>query len=104
MISRARFVLFVIPVLLALGATRASASCVYTGVDVSDPSNTATKALIAGCNPWQGRSDGDFIILWDQQGNLLNPTFPDISIRTFTCNSATPAPCTLGAPQPLTTA
>lgn len=30
---------------------------------------TATQAqLIAGCNPWDNRKAGDFMILWDQQG------------------------------------
>jgi hypothetical protein len=33
----------------------------------------------ATCNPWSGRQTGDFIILWDQQGNSRN-----ISIRFFT--------------------
>ncbi len=81
-----------------------SPSCVYTGVDFTNPDDPETQALIAGCNPWAGRSNGDFIILWDQQGNLLNPTFPDISKRVFTCDSAKPANCTLGEPQALGTA
>ncbi|PYR50138.1 MAG: hypothetical protein DMF89_10245 [Acidobacteria bacterium] len=34
------------------------------------------------CNPWSGRQTGDFIILWDQQGNATQ-----ISIRFF--NAAT---------------
>ncbi len=35
------------------------------------------------CNPWSGRQTGDFIILWDQQGNSTQ-----ISLRFF--NAATP--------------
>ncbi len=81
-----------------------SPSCVYDGVDFSNPNDAETQALIAACNPWKNRSNGDFIILWDQQGNLLNPVFPDISKRVFTCDSGTPATCTLGAPQAIGTA
>ena len=43
------------------------------------------------CNPWSGRQTGDFIILWDQQGNST-----DISIRLF--NGALQA---FGAPNTL---
>jgi hypothetical protein len=28
--------------------------------------------LIASCNPWAGRQDGDFILLWDQNGTATN--------------------------------
>lgn len=39
----------------------APVSCAYA---------TATEdQLIAGCNPWDNRQSGDFMILWDQQGN-----------------------------------
>ncbi len=42
----------------------APAECAY---------ETATQAdLIADCNPWANRSDGDFMILWDQQGGSLD--------------------------------
>ena len=42
----------------------APAECAY---------DTATDAeLIAGCNPWANRTDGDFMILWDQQGGSLD--------------------------------
>ena len=72
-----------------------SASCVYTGVDFTNKNDPETAALIANCNPWRGRSDGDFIITWDQQGNGL--AFDDIKKRTFTCTgSAIPYTCTLG--------
>ncbi|MET0780779.1 MAG: hemagglutinin [Microbacterium sp.] len=38
----------------------APAACAYL---------TATQAqLIAACNPWANREEGDFVILWDQQG------------------------------------
>jgi hypothetical protein len=40
---------------------------------------TATQAeLIADCNPWENRQEGDFMILWDQQGNSL-----DLYLRTW---------------------
>src|SRR5204863_10089365 len=43
--------------------------------------NYATQSqsqLIASCNPWAGRQNGDFLILWDQSGgNTL------ISYRVF---------------------
>jgi hypothetical protein len=38
---------------------------------------TSEQTLLA-CNPWAGRSAGDFILLWDQQGSSR-----DIYIRTF---------------------
>jgi hypothetical protein len=48
-----------------------SATCDYeTPVDEA--------ALISGCNPWENRQPGDFIVVWDQSGNAL-----DIKIRTF---------------------
>jgi len=34
--------------------------------------------LIASCNPWANRQAGDFMILWDQQGNSL-----DLYLRTW---------------------
>ena len=41
--------------------------------------DTATDAqLIASCNPWDNRRAGDFMILWDQQGNSL-----DLFLRTW---------------------
>ncbi len=52
---------------------------------------TATEAqLIASCNPWANRTAGDFMILWDQQGNSLN-----LYLRTW---SGTAPNLTLGAP------
>lgn len=49
----------------------APAGCAY---------DTATDAqLIANCNPWANRKAGDFMILWDQQGNSL-----DLYLRTWT--------------------
>jgi hypothetical protein len=50
--------------------------------------NNAT--LIADCNPWANRTAGDFIILWDQQGNST-----DLYLRTW---SGTAPNLTLGAP------
>ena len=47
---------------------RAPAGCAY---------DTATDAeLIADCNPWANRQAGDFMILWDQQGDSLGPVPP----------------------------
>ena len=60
----------------------APAGCAY---------DTATDAqLIASCNPWANRRAGDFMILWDQQGNSL-----DLYLRTWT---GTAPNLTLGAP------
>jgi hypothetical protein len=53
--------------------------------------DTATDAqLIDSCNPWANRRAGDFMILWDQQGNSL-----DLYLRTW---SGTAPNLTLGAP------
>jgi len=53
--------------------------------------DTATQTqLIANCNPWANRRAGDFMILWDQQGNSL-----DLYLRTW---SGTAPNLTLGAP------
>ena len=79
-------------------------SCVYTtaGIDFVLPQSAAETALINSCNPWRGRQSGDFIILWDQQGNGL--AFDDIKKRTFTCTGTTvPYNCTLGPLQDLGT-
>ncbi len=52
---------------------------------------TATGAqLTANCNPWDNRKAGDFMILWDQQGNSL-----DLYLRTWTGSGDN---LTLGAP------
>lgn len=60
----------------------APAGCAY---------DTATAAqLIANCNPWANRRAGDFMILWDQQGNSL-----DLYLRTWTGIAPN---LTLGAP------
>lgn len=61
------------------------ASCAY---------DTATETqLIASCNPWDNRQDGDFMILWDQQGGSL-----DLFLRTW---SGTGDALTLSAPTQL---
>src|SRR6478736_7270897 len=49
----------------------APAGCAY------DPATEAQ--LTAACNPWANRKAGDFMILWDQQGNSL-----DLYLRTWT--------------------
>ena len=72
-----------------------SATCVYTGVDFSNKTDAETAALIASCNPWRNRQTGDFIIMWDQQGNTLDPQV-DIKKRVFTCAGAPVSACTLG--------
>ena len=43
-----------------------------------DYATTSEADLIAGCNPWANRAEGDFILIWDQVGNDI-----EISIRTF---------------------
>ncbi len=66
----------------------APAACAY---------DTATEAaLIANCNPWANRRSGDFMILWDQQGNSL-----DLYLRTW---SGTAPNLTLSAPSLLNAA
>lgn len=56
--------------------------------------DTATNAdLIANCNPWANRKAGDFMILWDQQGNSK-----DLYLRTW---SGIAPNLTLGAPDKL---
>ncbi len=52
-----------------------------------------TDGLIASCNPWANRSAGDFLILWDQQGNSL-----DLYLRVWT---GTAPNLTLSPPVPL---
>ncbi|HET7820547.1 MAG TPA: hemagglutinin [Ornithinibacter sp.] len=59
--------------------------------------DTATDdQLIAACNPWANRRAGDFMILWDQQGNSR-----DLYLRTWT---GTAPNLTLGAPTLLNSA
>jgi hypothetical protein len=66
----------------------APAGCAY---------DTATDAqLTANCNPWANRRSGDFMILWDQQGNSL-----DLFLRTW---SGTAPNLTLSAPTALNAA
>jgi hypothetical protein len=65
----------------------APAACAY---------DTATEdQLIASCNPWANRQDGDFMILWDQQGGSR-----DLYLRTWTAADPTKPKqnLTLGAP------
>ena len=63
----------------------APAGCAY---------DSATDAqLTANCNPWANRKAGDFMILWDQQGNSL-----DLFLRTW---SGTAPNLTLSAPTAL---
>ncbi len=69
-------------------------ACVYEGVDQTSPTSAAD--LIAGCNPWANRQAGDFILLWDQQGNST-----DIYKRVF---EGTAPNLTLGAAEVIGTA
>ncbi|REJ05000.1 hemagglutinin [Microbacterium bovistercoris] len=63
---------------------KAPDACAYG--EVSDDS------LIASCNPWANRTAGDFMILWDQQGNST-----DLYLRTWT--GPDDDHLTLGAPE-----
>jgi hypothetical protein len=49
--------------------------------------------LVAQCNPWENRSDGDFVIVFDQQGNSVT-----VSTRTF---SGTGSNLVLGPNEPV---
>src|SRR3954447_811418 len=60
----------------------APAACAYDSATDTQLTNT--------CNPWANRTAGDFMILWDQQGNSL-----DLYLRTW---SGTAPNLTLGAP------
>jgi prealbumin domain-containing protein len=52
---------------ISIEIQKAKSTCDYT-----------SDQTIGLCNPWAGRSAGDFILLWDQQGSSR-----DIYIRTF---------------------
>lgn len=67
---------------------KAPAACAYESASDND--------LIANCNPWANRRAGDFMILWDQQGNSL-----DLYLRTW---SGTAPNLTLGPPTLLNSA
>ncbi|MBM7505617.1 DUF5979 domain-containing protein [Agromyces aurantiacus] len=58
--------------------------------DGCDYDNATDAELIADCNPWANRTDGDFMILWDQQGGSK-----DLYLRTW---SGTAPNLTLSAP------
>jgi hypothetical protein len=82
-----------------------SSACVYTtaGIDFIEPESPAETNLINTCNPWRNRQTGDFIILWDQSGNVLDPV-ADIKKREFTCTGTTvPRTCVLGPIEDLVT-
>jgi hypothetical protein len=67
---------------------KAPAACAYE--------SSTDDQLIASCNPWANRKAGDFMILWDQQGNSL-----DLYLRTW---SGTAPNLTLGPPTLLNSA
>jgi hypothetical protein len=73
-----------------------SPSCVYTGtgIDMIQPASAAETTLINTCNPWENRQAGDFLIVWDQQGNGLS-----IRKRVFLSDGA--GGLTLGSDVPL---
>lgn len=59
----------------------------------------AAQALIDACNPWRNRSDGDFVILWDQSGSKTQiikrvfrqiPGQPAGNLQLATCPSPIP--------------
>jgi hypothetical protein len=60
----------------------APGACNYTGIDQVDPITQGEQSLIDGCNPWKNRQTGDFMFVWDQQGQKIV-----ISKRTFTTGS-----------------
>jgi hypothetical protein len=67
----------------------APAACDYTKTDAQ---------LIAGCNPWANRKDGDFLLLWDQQGNstviikrVFTGTAPNLTLGAGTIVSSAAA-------------
>ncbi len=61
------------------------AACDFTNVSpVNDGSLTAAQAaLIANCNPWKNRQAGDFMIVWDTQGNSTTLNKRDYSGTAF---------------------
>lgn len=70
---------------LELGQNAAPALCDYSQSD---------DYLIANCNPWANRADGDTLFLWDQQGNSL-----EIEQRTF--DASDPSAPSWGTPTTL---
>ncbi|MFC4827304.1 hemagglutinin, partial [Agromyces aurantiacus] len=64
--------------------------------DGCDYDNATNAELIADCNPWANRTDGDFMILWDQQGGSL-----DLYLRVWDDSSGN---LVLGAPEQLVAA
>jgi hypothetical protein len=75
------------------------AACNYLGANidmVNNPISPAEQALIDSCNPWRNRQAGDFLILWDQQGGVIN-----ITKRVFAADpdpNAVPGSLVLGPP------
>jgi len=55
-----------------------SANCNYDGIDQMEPANQAELDLITECNPWENRTEDDFMIVWDFNGGAT-----DIILRTF---------------------
>jgi uncharacterized repeat protein (TIGR01451 family) len=53
-------------------------ACDYSGVDQVEPADGNEAVLIASCNPWSNRQQGDFQIVWDFNGDAT-----DVILRTF---------------------
>ena len=53
-------------------------NCNYDGLDMMLPEEAGETNLIANCNPWSGRAEDDFMIVWDFKGGAT-----DIVLRTF---------------------
>ncbi len=45
--------------------------CDYSVTDQVTPITPEEQTLINSCNPWENRSPGDFIIIWDQAGKKI---------------------------------
>ena len=55
-----------------------TSACDYSLTDGVEPEDADESELIAGCNPWSGRQQEDFQIVWDFNGGAT-----DIILRTF---------------------
>jgi len=69
--------------------------CVYNPdetppIDMVQPETLGETALIANCNPWGGRQEDDFLIVWDFKGGdtaIILRTFDGIEFDTATLDS-----------------
>jgi uncharacterized repeat protein (TIGR01451 family) len=58
--------------------TLLDANCDYSLTDQQEPLTADETTLINSCNPWAGRAEDDFLIVWDFGGGAT-----DIVLRTF---------------------